>query len=121
MGSRATADRRVMTDVLGALPKGMYFIDSKTTGNSIAGSLARSMRVKTASRNVFLDDVQDVVAIRRQLAELAHDRRLARRRGRHRPHVPVDDPGADRGRAEAARRGIPFRARERGGASDAHR
>src|SRR5207237_306376 len=43
MGSRATADRRVMTDVLGALPKGMYFIDSKTTGNSIAGALARTM------------------------------------------------------------------------------
>jgi hypothetical protein len=71
MGSRATADRRVMTDVLGALPKGMYFIDSKTTGNSIAGALARTMRVKTASRNVFLDDVQDVAAIRRQLADLA--------------------------------------------------
>ncbi|MEA2329164.1 MAG: uncharacterized protein QOE68_4123 [Thermoanaerobaculia bacterium] len=71
MGSRATADRRVMTGVLGALPKGMYFIDSKTTGNSIAGPLARTMRVKTASRNVFLDDVQDVVSIRRQLAELA--------------------------------------------------
>src|SRR5256885_947165 len=66
-----SADRRVMTDVLGALPKGMYFIDSKTTGNSIAGSLARTMRVKTASRNVFLDDVQNVVSIRRQLAELA--------------------------------------------------
>jgi len=71
MGSRATADRRVMTDVLGALPKGMYFIDSKTTGNSIAGPLARTMRVKTASRNVFLDDVQDVASIRRQLADLA--------------------------------------------------
>lgn len=71
MGSRATADRRVMTDVLGALPKGMYFIDSKTTGNSIAGPLARTMRVKTASRNVFLDDVQDVAAIRKQLAVLA--------------------------------------------------
>jgi polysaccharide deacetylase 2 family uncharacterized protein YibQ len=71
MGSRATADRRVMTDVLAALPKGMYFIDSKTTGNSIAGPLARTMRVKTASRNVFLDDVQDVAAIRRQLADLA--------------------------------------------------
>ncbi|MBV8544692.1 MAG: divergent polysaccharide deacetylase family protein [Acidobacteria bacterium] len=72
MGSRATADRRVMTDVLGALPKGMYFIDSKTTGNSIAGPLARTMRVKTASRNVFLDDVQEVDSIRRQLAELAN-------------------------------------------------
>lgn len=70
MGSRATADRRVMTDVLGALPKGMYFIDSRTTGSSLAGLLAKSMRVKTASRNVFLDDVQDAASIRRQLDEL---------------------------------------------------
>ncbi len=70
MGSRATADRRVMTDVLGALPKGMYFIDSRTTGSSLASSIAHTMRVKTASRNVFLDDVQDATAIRRQLDEL---------------------------------------------------
>lgn len=70
MGSRATADRRVMTDVLGALAPGMYFIDSRTTGGSLAGSIARSMRVKTASRNVFLDDVRDDTAIRRQLDEL---------------------------------------------------
>jgi polysaccharide deacetylase 2 family uncharacterized protein YibQ len=71
MGSRATADRRVMADVLGALPQGMYFIDSKTTGNSVAGSLAHSMNVKTASRNVFLDDAQDDAAIRHQLGELS--------------------------------------------------
>jgi polysaccharide deacetylase 2 family uncharacterized protein YibQ len=49
----------------------MYFIDSRTSGSSIAGPLAHSMRVKTASRNVFLDDVQDVAAIRRQLDALA--------------------------------------------------
>jgi polysaccharide deacetylase 2 family uncharacterized protein YibQ len=73
MGSRATADRRVMSDVLGALPKGMYFIDSKTTGNSVAGSVARSLRVKTASRNVFLDDAKDEEAIRRQLGELSRE------------------------------------------------
>jgi len=71
MGSRATTDRRVMTDVLAAFPKGMYFIDSRTTGSSIAGTVAHSMRVKTASRNVFLDDVQDVAAIRKQVDELA--------------------------------------------------
>jgi polysaccharide deacetylase 2 family uncharacterized protein YibQ len=72
MGSRATADRRVMTDVLGALPDGMYFIDSKTTSSSVAGSLAHAMRVKTASRNVFLDDVQSEPEIRKQLASLTH-------------------------------------------------
>jgi uncharacterized protein len=71
MGSRATADRRVMTSVLHALPEGMYFVDSKTTAGSVAGALARSMRVKTASRSVFLDDVQSEPEIRRQLASLA--------------------------------------------------
>jgi len=78
MGSRATADRRVMSDVLGALPQGMYFIDSKTTGSSVAGSLARSLHVKTASRSVFLDDVQSEPEIRRQVAMLA---RAAQERG----------------------------------------
>ena len=41
MGSRATADRRVMESVLAALPDGMYFIDSKTTGSSVAAAVAR--------------------------------------------------------------------------------
>jgi len=78
MGSRATADRRVMTDVLGALPKGMYFIDSRTTSDSVAESMAKSMRIPTTARNVFLDNVQNESAIRRQLAELTA---LANERG----------------------------------------
>ena len=72
MGSRATADRRVMTTVLTALPKGMYFIDSRTTGASVAGKIARQLNVRTASRSVFLDDVQSQPAIRSQLRALAH-------------------------------------------------
>ena len=72
MGSRATADRRVMTTVLAALPKGMYFIDSRTTGASVAGKVAHQLNVRTASRNVFLDDVQSLSAIRSQLRALAH-------------------------------------------------
>ncbi len=72
MGSRATADRRVMTTVLAALPKGMYFIDSRTTGASVAAEIARQLNVRTASRNVFLDDVQSQSAIRNQLRALAH-------------------------------------------------
>jgi polysaccharide deacetylase 2 family uncharacterized protein YibQ len=71
MGSRATADPRVMRNVFAALPKGTYFIDSRTTPKSIAGSLARELDIRTASRSVFLDDVQSESAIRRQLAELA--------------------------------------------------
>ena len=71
MGSLATADRRVMASVLGALPEGMYFIDSRTSGRSIAGDLAREMNVRTATRHVFLDDVPTEAAVRRQLQNLA--------------------------------------------------
>jgi len=72
MGSAATSDRRVMTTVLGALPKGLYFIDSKTAGTSIAGTLAHEMDIPTASRSVFLDDVQSERAVRHQLGQLAN-------------------------------------------------
>ncbi|HEX6642320.1 MAG TPA: divergent polysaccharide deacetylase family protein [Thermoanaerobaculia bacterium] len=71
MGSLATADRRVMTSVIGAIPDGMYFIDSRTGGTSVAAAVAREMNVRTATRNVFLDDVATEKAVRKQLAELA--------------------------------------------------
>jgi polysaccharide deacetylase 2 family uncharacterized protein YibQ len=71
MGSRATTDRRVMSTVMAALPKGMYFIDSRTTAGSVAAATARSMNVKTASRSVFLDDIAQDAAIRTQLQALA--------------------------------------------------
>jgi polysaccharide deacetylase 2 family uncharacterized protein YibQ len=71
MGSLATADRRIMTSVIGALPDGMYFIDSRTGGGSVAATVAREMNVRTASRHVFLDDIATESAVRKQLAELA--------------------------------------------------
>lgn len=71
MGSLATSDRRVMENVLRALPPGMYFIDSRTTGRSIAAEVARELDVRTATRHVFLDDDASERAVRRQLAELA--------------------------------------------------
>jgi polysaccharide deacetylase 2 family uncharacterized protein YibQ len=70
MGSRATADRRVMESVMAALPEGMYFIDSRTTGTSVASAVAREMSVRTASRSVFLDDIPTDAAVRQQLREL---------------------------------------------------
>lgn len=70
MGSRATTDRRVMTSVLGALPRGMYFIDSRTTGASVAATVAREMKVRTATRQVFLDDVVEEPFVRKQLRDL---------------------------------------------------
>ena len=80
MGSRATLDSRVMRDVLNALPKELYFIDSKTSGGSIAGRMAKEMNIPTASRNVFLDDVQSERAVRRQveaLSQIAEERGVA--------------------------------------------
>jgi uncharacterized protein len=71
MGSRATADRRVMRDVMRALPEGMYFIDSRTGGRSVAADVAREMNIKTATRQVFLDDVQTEAAVRKQLSILS--------------------------------------------------
>ncbi len=71
MGSLATSDRRVMTSVIGALPPGIYFVDSRTGGGSVAARVAHEMNVPTATRNVFLDDVATESAVRRQLAALA--------------------------------------------------
>ena len=71
MGSLATSDRRVMTSVLRALPSDLYFIDSRTSGGSVAADVARELNVPTATRHVFLDDVATESAVRKQIGELA--------------------------------------------------
>jgi hypothetical protein len=71
MGSLATSDRRVMNSVIGAMPDGMYFIDSRTAGGSVASDVARELNVRTAARHVFLDDSATESAVRRQLQALA--------------------------------------------------
>lgn len=71
MGSLATSDRRVMESVIRALPQGMYFVDSRTSGRSVAADVARELNVPNAARHVFLDDDASEAAVRRQVAELA--------------------------------------------------
>jgi polysaccharide deacetylase 2 family uncharacterized protein YibQ len=71
LGSRATADRRVMTSVLRAMPEQLYFIDSRTISGSVAEDVARELNVPTAARNVFLDDVATEREVRKQVRELA--------------------------------------------------
>lgn len=71
MGSRGTADERVMRAVLGvAQAKGLIFVDSVTTSRSVGARLAGEMRVKAASRAVFLDNENEAAAIRAQLRRL---------------------------------------------------
>ncbi len=56
MGSKATADERVMKDVFNTLKgRGLYFIDSRTSDRSVAFKLARNFRIRCAENNMFLD------------------------------------------------------------------
>ncbi|MFN2633109.1 MAG: divergent polysaccharide deacetylase family protein [Thermoanaerobaculia bacterium] len=71
MGSAATADLRVMRAVAGVLAgRGLFFVDSRTTGSSVALEAAREARVPSASRRVFLDDIQKEAAIEDSLSQL---------------------------------------------------
>jgi hypothetical protein len=79
MGSKFTEDTAKMLPVLQVLKeKRLYFLDSKTTPLSVGYSLAHELGVKSSTRNVFLDNVQEVGAIRRQLEQAAQ---IARKRG----------------------------------------
>ena len=78
-GSRATADPALMAAVAAALhARGLFFVDSRTSGASVAFEAARRAGVPAAARNVFLDDDEQPAAIRRQLDRAVH---LAREQG----------------------------------------
>lgn len=71
MGSGYTQNREAMRVVLDELQQGAhFFIDSKTIGNSIAYDEARRMKVPTASRQIFLDNNEDVAYIRKQIRKM---------------------------------------------------
>lgn len=71
MGSRATADPRVMRSVLQVVKdRGLIFIDSRTSDRSVAASLADEMGIPTTRRHVFLDNENEPEAIRAQLRRL---------------------------------------------------
>lgn len=79
MGSAFTESRDKMAVVLGGLKeRGMFFVDSKTSAISVGESVARELGVRTASRAVFLDNIQDVGYISKQIRQAAA---IARKRG----------------------------------------
>jgi len=56
MGSRGTRDPRIMKAVLGVLKThDLFFIDSRTTKETVAYQLAKEMGLRADSRSVFLD------------------------------------------------------------------
>lgn len=79
MGSRFTADPEGMKVVVASLKQhGYLFLDSVTSGKSVAHETARDGGIPFAIRNVFLDHDDDLDAIRRQLR---HTEQIARKTG----------------------------------------
>ncbi|WP_318256338.1 divergent polysaccharide deacetylase family protein [Rodentibacter caecimuris] len=62
MGSAATADDALMTNLMTVLREQyLFFLDSRTIGRSVAGKIAKQQGVKALERHIFLDD-SDVYA-----------------------------------------------------------
>jgi polysaccharide deacetylase 2 family uncharacterized protein YibQ len=73
-GSLATQDARVMGDIADVLVHDrQFFIDSRTSSASVGESVARGRGVLSASRSVFLDNVDDQTAIEARLREAVAD------------------------------------------------
>jgi polysaccharide deacetylase 2 family uncharacterized protein YibQ len=68
MGSRYTEESKAMQVVLAEVKQyGLFFVDSRTIGDSVAFTEARKMGLKTATRNIFLDNKESIPAIRKQI------------------------------------------------------
>lgn len=72
MGSKATADARVMQQVLAELKaRNLLFLDSRTTINSVGYQLAIDMDLVAFTRDLFIDEFDDAEAIAGRLWDLA--------------------------------------------------
>ena len=71
MGSRFTESREGMKEVLQILKdQGLFFVDSRTTANSVAIAEANGMEIAHAERDLFLDNDINEEDIRRQIRKL---------------------------------------------------
>ena len=79
MGSRFTADLEGIRVVMEELKKrDLLFLDSITSGRSVARRAAREAGVPYIGRNIFIDHLDDTAEIQKRLAEVE---RLARKSG----------------------------------------
>ncbi len=79
MGSKFTANRERMTLVLRALQKrGLYFVDSLTTGASAVPVAAVGTQIDLLSRDIFLDPTTGTNTVRAQLSQVEE---IARKTG----------------------------------------
>lgn len=67
-GSRATADKRVMRNVLSVLKAdNLFFVDSRTNGQSVAAETARQMGIQAGENELFIDNTNEVSAVKAKL------------------------------------------------------
>lgn len=79
MGSRFTTFKPGMQTVLQQVrARGLLFLDSRTTAQTVGEQIALENGVPTLPRNVFLDDEETLAAVKRKLAETEE---VARRLG----------------------------------------
>ena len=77
MGSKATANLRMMTSMMQDLASmDLAFLDSRTTVDTVAEEAARIQGVRTGRRHVFLDNERTKKAIREQLEEAVYRARM---------------------------------------------
>src|SRR4051812_32743936 len=71
MGSKATEDERIMRIVLEVCKEnGLYYLDSKTTGNSVIGKVADELSVPYLENNMFFDHIYSQEHINKQAITL---------------------------------------------------
>lgn len=79
MGSRLTKDEKAMRRVMENLKKhGLFFVDSKTIGSSVASRMAAEAGMKYGDRDVFLDHQDTPEFVR---AALRQTERVASKKG----------------------------------------
>ena len=70
MGSALTANRAAMTRFMARLKAlNLFFIDSRTSTETVAAEVAEELNLANASRSVFLDNERDRIVIRQHLAD----------------------------------------------------
>ncbi len=71
MGSAFTAQDMAMKDVLRVIKEhNLFFVDSKTTSDSVAGRVAGEVGIAFAQRDIFLDNEDDYLYIKEQIYKL---------------------------------------------------
>ena len=79
MGSKATSDRGAMTAVMAALSRReLLFLDSRTSGETVAHDVAQEAGIPALMRDVFIDHDPSPIAVRAALLQVEQ---VARRQG----------------------------------------